>query len=169
VLAEAAATITVTLRSNVDLFSSASIASKITLSGLKGSKTIDTTSMSTLLAGGDGNVATAFSPSFSAVTWTQSSGVLVLQLASGICEYPSGKDAKSAPVTCIKAGIEYVFAITLTNGADVQEAPPGLPHPPARPPFMDGWLRRPPGPQPPRGSGRPNDKRQLTRKQPPAA
>jgi hypothetical protein len=123
VLADAAATITVTLRSNVDLVSSASIASKITLSGLKGSKTSDTTSMTTLLAGGDGNVATAFSPSFSAVTWTQSSGVLVLQLASGICAYPSGKDAKSAPVTCIKAGIEYVFAITLTNGADVQEAP----------------------------------------------
>lgn len=123
VLAEAAATITVTLRSNVDLVSTASIASKITLSGLKGSKTSDTTSMTTLLVGGDGNVATAFSPSFSAVTWTQSSGVLVLQLASGSCAFPSGKDAKSAPVTCIKAGIEYVFAITLINGADVQEAP----------------------------------------------
>ena len=122
-LAEATATITVTLRSNVDFESSASVASKITISGLTGSKTGDTTSMTTVLAGGNGNVATAFSPSFSAVTWTQGSGDLVLQLASGACAYPTGKEAKSAPVTCIKAGIEYVFAITLANGASVQEPP----------------------------------------------
>lgn len=70
-VAKASATITVTLRSNVDLLSSGALSSKITLSGLTGSNTPDTTDL-TILTASNGNVATAFSPSFSAVDWKQS-------------------------------------------------------------------------------------------------
>merc|ERR1719478_1683719 len=124
-LAEKVATITVTLRSNVELKSEPNgFKSKITLSGLTGSKTDDSDSTANVLKAGTGNVATAFSPNFDDVSWTRSTGTLVLGLTAGQCTYPSGKDAKSTVQTCMKEGVQYVFQFTLTNGDAAQAAPP---------------------------------------------
>jgi len=125
-LVDASAVVTVTLRSNLDILSSTNngFKSSITISGLTGSKSSGTTTLADVLVGGNGNVATAFTPAFDEVSWTQNTGVLVLKLAEGSgCQHPSGSSAKSVPQTCIKAGVEYVFQFLLQNGATPQEAP----------------------------------------------
>merc|ERR1719478_686679 len=125
-LSGAAATMTVTLRTNVDLKSTSSdFKASITLSGLTGTKTDDSTTLSEVLtSSGTGNVATAFSPDFDKVKWTKSTGVLVLELKAGSsCTHPSGSAAKSSVVNCVKAGVEYEFEFSLTNGDTVQAAP----------------------------------------------
>merc|ERR1719163_2540238 len=123
-LAEATATITVTLRSNVDLASTTTgFKSMITISGLTGSKTDDTTTLSNILKSGTGNVVTSFSPNFDDVQWTQNTGTLILGLKSGACLHPGGSSAKSNLQTCLKAGVEYVFELKLVNGKTSQSAP----------------------------------------------
>merc|ERR1719163_2541270 len=101
-LSGAAATMTVTLRTNVDLKSStSSFKASITLSGLTGTKTDDSSTLRDVLtSAGTGNVATAFSPEFDQVKWTKSTGVLVLELKAGSsCTHPTGSAAKSSSVT----------------------------------------------------------------------
>merc|ERR1719199_1552583 len=127
VLAKETTTLTVTLRSNKDLFSTVDgFYSSITISGLTGSKTGDSESL-TVLRGGTGekgNVRTAFTPEVTSLTWVQASGTLSLRLAtSATCALPSGAEAKRKVVNCMKAGVEYVLEFELTNGDTVQSAP----------------------------------------------
>merc|ERR1719199_279023 len=127
VLAKETTTLTVTLRSNEDLLSTVEgFYSSITISGLTGSKTGDSDSLS-LLKGGTsekGNVKTAFTPEVTSLRWVQSSGTLSLVLAtSATCELPGGAEAKRKLVNCVKAGVEYVLQFELTNGDTVQSAP----------------------------------------------
>ena len=102
-LSGAAATMTVTLRTNVDLKSTSSdFKASITLTGLTGTKTDDSTTLKDLLtSAGTGNVATAFSPEFDKVKWTKSTGVLTLELkAASSCTHPSGSAAKNSVCRC---------------------------------------------------------------------
>ncbi|MGB1594483.1 MAG: hypothetical protein ACPIOQ_17140, partial [Promethearchaeia archaeon] len=130
-IAEANTVVTVTLRSNVDIVSERDgFKSSITISGLTGSKTSDSTTISDILvettANEYGNVPTAFSPKFDDLKWTGSSGVLALELAhtgDGKCLHPSGASARTQSQLCMKAGVEYEFQFKLTNGNTAQAAP----------------------------------------------
>ena len=120
--------ITVTLRSNVDLSSQTmSFFTYITITGLTGTNTNDTSMMTDLSstmftpASGTNGSGTPFVPRFAGVAWTKASGVLRLRLDDATaCSAPT---APGDVNTCIKAGFTYVFSFTLLNG-EVTTPPP---------------------------------------------
>ncbi|KAJ1489095.1 hypothetical protein T484DRAFT_1781159, partial [Baffinella frigidus] len=122
-LAEQANLITVTLRSNEDFVSTSDgLFSEITISGLTGSDTPDTSTIADLSTTGDFVPAsgTPFVPSFTAVQWIKAAGELRLRLAVGECTAPTVSGGVNV---CIKAGSTYVFALMLINGKVAQTAP----------------------------------------------
>ena len=120
--------LTVTLRSNVDFTSAASgLYAVVTISGLTGSSTPDTTTVADLT---DSKfvVANQFTPDFSSVAWNRASGTLLLTIEAGtVCAAPTllgdVSDGAGTDNTCMKAGSQYVFSVKLGNGATAQAAP----------------------------------------------
>ena len=120
-------TLTVTLRSNTDFMSTeAGLYSTITISGLTGTTTPDTTTLADL-SGDSFIVADKFVPNFKSVDWKQATGTLKLTLEAGACNAPTTLAVASTAAsrsTCIKAGYTYVFSFGLKNGPSAQAAPP---------------------------------------------
>jgi hypothetical protein len=98
--------IVVTLVSNIALTQTAG--SQVSITGLTGSATADNAAMSITDIACIPSVETCASNTFDAGVWTQASGTLVLQVATG---------------QTMLAGRKYIFSFTLSNGAVAQASP----------------------------------------------
>ena len=117
-------TLTVSISSNILLSSSGSgYSSKLTLTGLRGTKTLSSPSSQdaaeslTYLA--IASVPTNFLPRFSRADWTSDTGTLVLTIAPGTCVNPT---TAGQSTLCIVPGFLYAFTFTLMNGDEGQKA-----------------------------------------------
>ena len=112
----AANTLTVSLKTNVELVgSSTGFTASLTISGLTGTSTRSGTYAPDALSvasAGNNNM-----PRFAKIKWVQEVGEMVFTMSPGACQTP----VAGTSTTCIKAGFLYSFQFVLMNG-DAQQA-----------------------------------------------